>query len=464
MTAENEAISVEQLPEDVISGISDDHVRQVAENLSEENPEPLQNILSGFSDIDRAELLEKLGEEDREAVLRICPDCFSPYSFFHLDPELRKKTLSSMDPEKVALIISELDSDDALDIIVNLDQDFQQEIIKKLSRRSRIVLEEGLSFPEDSAGRLMQREYVAIPHSWTVGKAIDYLRAATDDLPDEFFDIFVIDPRYHVIGEIPLNRLIRSKRSEKLESICLEENHRIPAMMDQEEVANIFRRENLTSAPVIDEHSRLIGVITIDDIIDVIDEEAEEDILRMSGVSESNLYTSMMETSWRRLRWLVITLFNALIASFVISKFEATLDEVVALAILMPIVAAMGGNAGMQVVTVTVRALATKEISTYNLGRIVFKEFGIGLINGIAFGLLTGFVAFMWFQNDVLGLVLASAMILNMLWAGIAGIVIPVLLTKANIDPALAAGPFLTTTTDILGFLLFLGIATLAMT
>ncbi len=453
----------EQNEQDNQQGLSDEQIREVAVALDNEETPKVSEVLEVLNEADTAELLEKLDDDNRKTVLENHADEIAPYTYFYLDPELRKNTLSVMPADKVAKIVAELDSDDALDIILNLDEDFQKEIIRKLSYRTRIVLEEGLNFPEESAGRLMQREFIAIPQFWTVGKTIDYLRAAGDELPEDFFDIFVIDPAYHVVGEIPLNRLVRARRSEKIENLRLDNTHPIPAEMDQEEVTHVFRREELSSAPVVDESGRLIGVITIDDVMDVIHEEAEEDIMKMSGVEGGDLYRTFWKTTFSRFKWLLVNLITAVLASVVISFFDTTIDQLVALAVLMPIVASMGGNAGTQALTIAVRALATREISGANAMRIVWKETAVASLNGAAFAVITGIVAALWFQNPLLGGVIGVAMIVNLFCAGFFGAGIPILLNKMKIDPAVASTVFLTTVTDVVGFFAFLGLAALVL-
>lgn len=457
----NEAERTDSEEKEPLYGLSDRAIEDILEALHSGHHDAVILALDHLSAADSAELLSKISDEDRRKLLAEFGAALDPYTFSDLSPDLRLEALENMSPVQVAAILSELESDDALDLIIDLEPEFQKDIIRKLSAKMRVTLEEGLSFPEDSAGRLMQREFVGIPQFWTVGKTIDYMRAATNELPEDFFDVFVITPAYHVVGVIPLNRIMRSSRSEKLDNLKLDDFHPIPATTDQEEVAQLFRREDLTSAPVVDAEGRLIGVITIDDVVDVIDEEAQEDIMLLGRISETDLYAPALNTSWRRVRWLGITLINTLIASFVISRFEATIEEIVALAILMPIVAAMGGNAGMQVVTVTVRALATRELSPRNFMRLIGKEMGVGVINGVVFGLILGVLATLWFGNPMLGMVLTSAMLLNMIWAGFAGTLIPITIERLGADPALAAGPLLTTTTDVLGFLAFLGLATI---
>ena len=307
----------------------------------------------------------------------------------------------------------------------------------------------------------MQREYVAVPQFWTVGKVIDYLRAATDDLPNEFYDIIVIDPLYHVVGEIPLDRIVRTKRTEKIEKLTLDELHTIPAEMDQEEAAMIFRREGLNSAPVVDQDNRLIGVITFDDIIDVIDEEAEEDIMKLAGVENSDFYRAIFSTTKSRFRWLFLNLMTAIAASVVISFFDATIEQIVALAVLMPIVASMGGNAGTQALTVAVRALATKELSGANTLRVIGKETIVGFLNGTMFAIIMGVIAALWFGDDMIGFVIGAAMVINLIFAGLFGAAIPIFLNKIGSDPALSSTVLLTTITDVVGFCGFLGLASI---
>ncbi len=461
--AETTAELLEEMAEEGFS-LSDERIAAILEALYEEDAEQLKALLGDLSEADMADLFHKIDREDRHDLFEKYSGLIDPYVYAHLDYQMRAEILSDMPPAAVAKIVSELESDDALDLIEDLDPVFQKEILKKLSAKDRIVLEEGLSYPEESAGRLMQREYVAIPQFWTVGKTIDYLRAAADELPDDFNFLVVIDPYYHVVGEIPLNRLVRAKRSEKIDELTLDDVHIIPATMDQEEVAHLFRRDDLGSAPVVDEDGRLVGVITIDDIIDVIDEEAGEDILKLAGVEESDLYQAVLKTSLSRSRWLAVNLVTAFMAASVVSLFGATIEKVVALAILMPIVAGMGGNAGTQALTVAVRALAMRELSSSNARRAIIKEGLVGLINGCIFACLVGLVAGFWFQNLTLGIVIAMAMIINLITAGIFGAGVPILLHKFGQDPAISSSVFLTTITDVTGFLAFLGLATLFMT
>lgn len=442
-------------------GLSDRTIDQILDALHDGRDEALLAALDDLGAADAAELLSKITDDDRKALLSRFGAAFDAYTFSELPADLRETALEALPGIQVARVLSELDSDDALDLLIDLEPEFQAEIVQNLSAKLRVTLEEGLSFPEDSAGRLMQREFVAIPQFWTVGKTIDYLRAAASDLPDEFFDIFVITPTYRVIGIVPLNRILRSMRSVKLDAIKLEDIHPVPATMDQEEVAELFRREDLSSTPVVDDEGRLIGVITIDDVVDVIDEEAQEDILKFSGVGESDIYRPVMATSLMRSRWLLVNLFTALAAAIVVSLFSATIEKVVALAALMPIVAGMGGNAGTQTLAVIVRALAMREVSGTNARRAIVKEAGVGLMNGMIFSALVGTGVVLWFGNPALGLVIGMALIVNLLIAGIFGALIPVLLDRMDQDPAISSSIFLTAFTDVVGFFAFLGLATL---
>ncbi len=305
----------------------------------------------------------------------------------------------------------------------------------------------------------MRREMVAVPEFWTVGKTVDYLRQAADSLPDNFFDIFIVDPSHHLTGEIPLNRIVRAKRGTRIKDLCTNELHLVPAHMDQEQVAHMFRRNDIITAPVVDENDRLIGVITIDDVIDVIDEEAQEDILRMAGVDHGDLYRAVMVTANSRFRWLFVNLLTAVLASFVISFFDATIEQIVALAVLMPIVASMGGNAGTQALTVAVRAIATNELSGTNTWRVIWKETLVGTLNGIVFAAMIGILAAFWFQSSMLGIVIGMAMTINLIVAGIFGAGIPLILHRFGSDPALSSTVLLTTVTDVVGFFVFLWLA-----
>lgn len=448
-------------PDDNPFILTDEKIRETVEALRAQDSDTVHAHIDDLSWADAAELIAKIGEDDREELLKMYADALDPLTFIEMDYELRRKCLPLLSPDSVAEIISELESDDALDLVTYLDDDFRHQVIRKLSSKTRVALEEGMNFNEDSAGRMMQREVVAVPEFWTVGKTIDYLRAAAEDLPEDFFDIIVVDPAYHAIGQIPLNRLIRAGRSEKIKNLTLDDTHPIPADMDQEEVAEVFRRDNIVSAPVVDENGRLLGVITIDDVVDVIDEEAQEDLLKMAGVDQGDLYRAALSTTGTRFRWLFINLITAILASVVISFFDATIEQIVALAVLMPIVASMGGNAGTQALAVAVRALSTRELSQTNAWRVIVKETIVGTLNGFLFAVITGFVAALWFSSPVLGFVIGLAMVINLIAAGICGAGIPILLHRMGSDPAVSSTVFLTTVTDVVGFLAFLWLASI---
>lgn len=441
-------------------GIRDETVIQIQDNLYERE---FEEALSSFTDLspsDQADLFEKLEEEPRLELANRAYDQISPVVYAEMSADVRNKILSDLSPKEVALIVSELESDDALDLISGLDDDFQREILKKLSATTRAAVEEGLTFAEKSAGRLMQREVVAVPQFWTVGKTLDYLRAAAEHLPNNFASIYIVDPRYHVLGEVSVSRVLCSSRSIKIMDLKSDSFYKVKATTHQEEVAFLFNKEHLYSTPVVDDDDRLIGIITVDDIMEVIRDEAGDDILKLGGVTgTSDIYKAVLETTKSRFSWLAINLLTAIMASLVIGLFQAPLEQLVALAVLMPIVASMGGNAGTQSLTIAVRALATRELSSANAWRFIAKETMVGLLNGIAFAILVGIIAWLWFNNAMLGVVIGVAMVINMITAGLFGITIPIILDKLKIDPALASAVFLTTVTDIVGFFAFLGLA-----
>jgi magnesium transporter len=377
-----------------------------------------------------------------------------------VDEAIRLDIVESLPNAQIAQAVQELDSDDAVYILEDLDQEDQDEILAQLPFTERIRLRRSLDYPEESAGRRMQTEFVAVPPFWTVGQTIDYMRE-DNDLPDSFSQIFVIDPTFRLLGAINLDQILRTRRTVKVEDIMHETRHAIPATMDQEEAAREFEQYDLLSAAVVDENERLVGVLTIDDVVDVIQEEAEEDLMRLGGVGDEELSDTILAASRSRVPWLLVNLFTAFLAASVIGLFDQTIERVVALAVLMPIVAGMGGNAASQTMTVTVRALATKDLDIYNAWRIIRREMGVGFINGIIFAVLIGIVAATWFSDPYLGCIIASAMVINMFVAAVAGILIPLLLDRYGVDPAVASAVFVTAVTDVVGFFAFLGLASL---
>ncbi|NBC33718.1 MAG: magnesium transporter [Alphaproteobacteria bacterium] len=428
--------------------------------LTENAEEDVVALLATLHSADLANLLARLEPEDRQRTIGLLePHLQSdPEVLTYLNEEVREEVLALFHPTQLARALTELDSDDAFDLIEDLEEDTRTRVLAALPTLERRWAEEALALPEYSAGRLMQREFLAVPMFWTVGKTIDYLRVA-ENLPDEFYDIFVIDPMYRPQGDIRISQILRSKRSVRLADLIIEDLHTVPAAMDQEDVARLFRQYGLTSAPVVDDVGRLIGVITVDDVVNVINEEAEDDILKLGGVQEGDLYRDVLETTRARFSWLGVNLLTAILASAVIAIFEGTIEQLVALAVLMPIVASMGGNAGTQALTVAVRAIATKEINDRNARRVVWKEMLVGGLNGLLFAAITGGVAVAWFGNPFLGIVIGLAMVVTLIVAGLSGSVIPLALEKLKIDPAVASGVFLTTVTDVVGFFAFLGLA-----
>ena len=409
---------------------------------------------------DQADLLEQLGPEERSALIGEIRDELDPELLAHLNGTVRAEILEILSPEEVGAAIAELETDDAIDLLEDLDKPKRKALIKALPAPDRVAIEQGLTYPEDSAGRLMQRQLVVAPAFWTVGQTIDYLRA-DGELPDEFYDIYIVDPKFRPIGSIPLSRILRSKRSVHLNRLVMKELHTVPVEMDQEEVGFRFSQYGLVSAPVVDENGRLLGVITVDDVVEVIEEEAEEDILRLGGVSETDIFASPFKTSIRRFPWLLINLGTAVLASIVIAQFEGAISQVVALAVLMPIVASMGGNAGTQTLTVVVRALAVREVTAANALRVLFKEVFAGSINGILFMLAGLAVALFWYGDPELGILFGLAMVVTLVAGVLAGVCIPLILDRLGFDPAVSSGVFLTTVTDVVGFFSFLGLAAL---
>jgi magnesium transporter len=419
----------------------------------------LRKNVARLHESELGDLLESILPEQRHALVRLLGDDFDMTALTEVDEAIRLDIVEQMPNEQIAAGIGELDSDDAVYILEDLDHEDREEILAKLPFTERVRLRRALDYPESSAGRRMQTEFVAVPPFWTVGQTIDYMREE-EELPESFTQIFVIDPTFKLVGALDLDKLLRSKRQVKVETIMHETNHPIPAEMDQEEAAQLFEQYDLLSAAVVDENGRLVGVLTIDDVVDVIQEEAEEDLLRLGGVGDEELSDSVASTSRSRMPWLAVNLFTASMAASVIGLFDATIEEVVALAILMPIVAGMGGNAGSQTMTVSVRALATKNLDIHNARRIIRREAGVGLLNGLLFGCTIGTLAGLWFHDVQIGGILAAAMMINMFAAALAGILIPIVLDRFGADPAVSSAVFVTAVTDTVGFFSFLGLAT----
>ena len=423
-----------------------------------------QKIFDYFEEMhnaDIADVLQNLDPVLRLSLLNIISNKFDPEILTYLNDSLREEIVETLDIRQLANNAKELDIDDAVDLVEDLEKEDQNTFLENLEEKERALIEEGLNFPEDSAGRLMQRQFIALNQIWNVGQAIDYLRGNKKSLPEDFYDIYLVNSDKKVEGVVPLGRLMASKRNVILNSIANKELRVIDVHMDQEEVAYLFNKYGLVSAPVIDVNKNIIGSITVDDVVEVIEEEREEDMLKLGGVGHTDIYNSVVNTTRSRISWLIVNLMTAVVASIVIGLFEAAIEKIVALAILMPIVASMGANAGTQTLTVAVRALAVKELTTSNALKIIIKETFIGGINGIIFAVIISLVSIYWFQDFMLGVIIGVAMVMNLIIAGFAGTIIPLALVRIKIDPALASAVILTTITDVFGFLSFLGLATL---
>ncbi len=451
--------------EEIIIKKDDDNsnksIRLVTDYLENYKYDKILSLLKDFHNADIAEILQNLDPVLRLSLLNIMDKNFDPEILTYLNDSLREEIIETLDIKQLANNAKSLDIDDAVDLAEDLEEKNQNIFLENLDKEERTLVKEGLNYPEDSAGRLMQRQFVAIDQSWNVGQAIDYLRNNKENLPEDFYDIYLINQNKVAKGIVPLGRLMGSKREIELNSIINKELRLIDVNTDQEDVALLFNKYGLVSAPVINNQKKIIGSITVDDVVEVIEEEREEDILKLGGVDHTDLYESVISTTKSRISWLIVNLMTAVVASIVIGLFEAAIEKVVALAILMPIVASMGANAGTQTLTVAVRAIAVKELTTSNAIKIITKETLIGGINGIIFAIIISLISIYWFESLMLGFIIGLAMILNLLIAGFSGIAIPLVLDKLKIDPALASAVILTTITDVFGFLSFLGLATL---
>ena len=436
-------------------------VELVSDYLENYKYDKILSFLKDFHNADIAEILQNLDPVLRLSLLNIMDKNFDPEILTYLNDSLREEIIETLDIKQLANNAKSLDIDDAVDLAEDLEEKNQNIFLENLDKEERTLVKEGLNYPEDSAGRLMQRQFVAIDQSWNVGQAIDYLRNNKGNLPEDFYDIYLINQNKEAKGIVPLGRLMGSKREIELNTIINKELRLIDVNTDQEDVALLFNKYGLVSAPVINNQKKIIGSITVDDVVEVIEEEREEDILKLGGVDHTDLYESVISTTKSRISWLIVNLMTAVVASIVIGLFEAAIEKVVALAILMPIVASMGANAGTQTLTVAVRAIAVKELTTSNAIKIITKETLIGGINGVIFAIIISLISIYWFESLMLGFIIGLAMILNLLIAGFSGIAIPLVLDKLKIDPALASAVILTTITDVFGFLSFLGLATL---
>jgi magnesium transporter len=423
----------------------------------------IQQAFSALHPADAAELVQQIDSEPRAALLEtLHPETLSAV-LSYLDESSRDDVVEELEVSTLAAAVAELDTDDAVALVQDLDDDDKQELLAAIPSSDRIILEESLNYPEYSAGRLMQRDLVAVPGHWNVGQVIDYMRSSRT-LPDDFYEIFVIDPKHKLLGSVPLSRLMRTRRPVEIAEIMATDRKTLSVTSDQEEVAFRFRKYGLVSAPVIDEHGRLLGMITVDDVVSVIDAEAADDILRLGGVSEDTDYTRPVREAIKpRFVWLLVNLVTAIMAAWVISLFEHTIQTVVILAALAPIVASMGGNAGTQTLTVVIRAIAMRQMPKGAARRVLIKEALIGLGNGIMFAVITGLFVALWIKSAAIGIVMALAMLVNIMAANVVGALIPIGMRSLKIDPAIASGVFITTVTDLVGFFVFLGLASLLL-
>ncbi|NOT71879.1 MAG: magnesium transporter [Hyphomicrobium sp.] len=432
----------------------------VADALASSAPAAAADLVRDLKAPDLAEVIEQLAPDDRLALIQALGTSFDYEVLSELDETVRDQLSEALPNELLARAVTELDTEDAAYVIESLEESDKQEILAQIPSGDREALERALEYPEDSAGRLMQADFVAVAPYWTVGNVIDHMRES-DDLPDEFNEIFVVDPTFRVLGSVELSRLLRTQRDITVSTIMNTDRHMVLATEDQEALARQFQRYDLMSAPVVDANNRLVGVVTVDDVVEVIQNEAEEDMKALAGVGDESLADSVLETVRSRVPWLIVNLGTAILASFVIKAFDATIEQMVALAVLMPIVASMGGNAGTQTMTVTVRALATNKLSRVNARRVVTREAFVGVANGIILSSIIAAVVFFWFGSGKLGGVIGAAMIVNAIAAALAGILIPLAMDSLDLDPAPASGVFVTTVTDVVGFFAFLGLASI---
>lgn len=420
--------------------------------------EALRARMEPLHESETGDVIEALPADDRVRLVMLLGDAFDYSALTEVDDSVRIDLMDELPNAEIARGVADLDSDDAVYILEDIDEEDRDEILAQMPAFDRISLKRSLDFPEDSAGRRMQTEFIAIPPFWTVGQTIDYLRT-NDDLPDDFYQIYVVDPGFNLLGTIPLDRILRAQRAIRIEEIMNSQIRLIDATLDQEEAARIFERYDQVEVAVVDESKRLVGVLTIDDIVDVINEEASEDIHRLGGVGDEDISRTVPGVVRSRATWLLVNLGTATLASLVIGLFDGTIQQMVALAVLMPIVASMGGVAGTQTMTVTVRAISQRELDKNNAWRLIRRELLVGLTNGVIFAVLLGLITGFRFANPALGLVIGMAMVVNMIVAGGCGILIPMLLNRLKIDPAVASSTFVMTFTDVIGFFAFLTLA-----
>ena len=432
-------------------------IKVVTDKIKNNDAEFITNSFKEMHPADAADIIEHLNLDDRESLIKLNKFNIEPTVFVELNESVQSEIIAFLSSDSIVSILKNLESDDAIKILENVDEKEKNNILSSLPPKDRFALLESLSYPEDTAARIMQREFTAIPSNWSVGQTIDYLRE-NKELPEEFLEIFIVDEEFKPIGTVPSSKVLRTPRDNKMMSIMAESQLLIPVDMDKEEVGNLFENYNLSSAAVIDKNNKLVGMITYDDVLTVLKEETEEDALRLAGVGDEEITDGVFTKTKRRFNWLLLNLFTAFLATYCISLFGATIEQMVVLAFLMPIVASMGGNAGMQTLAVTVRSLATKDLTKNNFSKNVFKEFNIGILNGIIFAVISSLIVQFWFNDIQLSMIISISMVLTMIVAGLFGILIPVTLKKMNIDPAISSSVFVTTITDVIGFVSFLGV------
>ena len=435
-----------------------EYLKVVTNKIANNDAQFITNSFNEMHPADAADIIEHLGQNDRESLIKLNNFNIDPEVFIELNESVQSEIIAYLSSDSIVKLLKNLESDDAIAILENVDEKDKNDILSSLPPKDRFALLESLSYPEDTAARIMQREFTAIPSNWSVGQTIDYLRD-NNDLPEEFLEIFIVDEGFKPIGTVPSSKVLTASRDTKMLSIMSESQLLIPVDMDKEEVGNVFENYNLNSAAVVDKTNKLVGMIMYDDVLTVLKEEAEEDALRLAGVGDEEITDGVFKKTKRRFNWLLLNLFTAFLATWVISLFGATIEQMVVLAFLMPIVASMGGNAGMQTLAVTVRTLATNDLTKNNFSQNILKEFNIGILNGAIFAIISALVVQVWFQDSMLSMIISISMIITMIVAGLFGILVPITLKKMNIDPAIASSVFVTTITDVIGFVSFLGVS-----
>jgi magnesium transporter len=435
-----------------------EYLKVVTSKIANNDAQFITNSFNEMHPADAADIIEHLSQSDRESLIKLNNFNIDPEVFIELNESVQSEIIAYLSPDSIVKLLKNLESDDAIAILENVEEKDKNDILSSLPPKDRFALLESLSYPEDTAARIMQREFTAIPSNWLVGQTIDYLRE-NKDLPEEFLEIFIVDEDFKPIGTVPSSKVLTTSRDTKMLSIMSESQLLIPVEMDKEEVGNVFENYNLNSAAVVDKTNKLVGMIMYDDVLTVLKEEAEEDALRLAGVGDEEITDGVIKKTKRRFNWLLLNLFTAFLATWFISLFGATIEQMVVLAFLMPIVASMGGNAGMQTLAVTVRTLATNDLTKNNFSQNILKEFNIGILNGIIFAIISAFIVQIWFEDSLLSLIISLSMIVTMVVAGLFGILVPITLKKMDIDPAIASSVFVTTITDVIGFVSFLGVS-----